>query len=161
MSDLSMHTCNFDDTVEQIVAKDARYHRDAYQFVRESLDYTQKAGPKSGKQEGRQSSDSRKAREGEEQHVTGQQLLDGIRGYALQTYGPMTLTVFHEWGIRRCEDFGEIVFNMVEHNLLGKTESDSRDDFKGGYDFEEAFRKPFLPLDRSSGQPTEAKPSEA
>ena len=47
--------------------------------------------------------------------------------------------------MRRCEDFGEIVFNMVESSLLGKTENDSREDFKGGYDFFEAFRKPYLP----------------
>jgi len=53
--------------------------------------------------------------------------------------------VLNEWGVHRCEDFGEIVFNMVEHDLLAKTSEDSRENFKGGYDFEEAFRKPFLP----------------
>ena len=47
--------------------------------------------------------------------------------------------------VQRCEDFGELVFNMVENNLLAKTKEDSRADFKGGYDFEEAFRRPFLP----------------
>jgi uncharacterized repeat protein (TIGR04138 family) len=61
----------------------------------------------------------------------------------------MALTVLNEWGIKCCEDFGDIVFNMVEFQLLGKTEQDSREDFKGGYDFEEAFRKPFLPTKRS------------
>ena len=57
----------------------------------------------------------------------------------------MALTVFEEWGIHNCRDFGEIVFNMVNHGLLKKTEEDSLADFEGGYDFEEAFRKPFLP----------------
>ncbi|MBC8097592.1 MAG: hypothetical protein H7Y43_17455, partial [Akkermansiaceae bacterium] len=59
--------------------------------------------------------------------------------------GPMAITVLEEWGIRTCQDFGEIVFNMVEVGLLAKTEKDTRDDFQGGYAFEDAFRKPFLP----------------
>jgi uncharacterized repeat protein (TIGR04138 family) len=62
----------------------------------------------------------------------------------------MTVTVLHEWGVRGCEDFGEIVFNMVESHLLAKTRNDTREDFKGGYDFDEAFRKPFQPAKRSS-----------
>jgi uncharacterized repeat protein (TIGR04138 family) len=49
------------------------------------------------------------------------------------------------WGIHSCEDFGAIVFNMIEHKVASKTESDSMDDFRGGYDFHDAFRKPFLP----------------
>jgi len=157
-----MHTSNFDGTLEHILKKDPRYHRDAYQFVREALDFTtQKTAPKASRQETRPAAETRKARAGEEQHVTGQQLLEGIRGFALETYGPMALTVLHEWGVHRCEDFGEIVFNMVEHNLLGKTDQDSRDDFKGGYNFEEAFRKPFLPASGSVALPAEPKPSGA
>jgi len=62
-------------------------------------------------------------------HVTGQELLEGIRQYALQQYGPMTVTVFEEWGVNHCRDFGEIVFNMVESGLLQKTETDTRNDF--------------------------------
>jgi uncharacterized repeat protein (TIGR04138 family) len=67
----------------------------------------------------------------------------------------MALTVLEEWGIKRCVDFGEIVFNMVEISLLAKTDRDSREDFQGGYDFEDAFRKPFLPQTKSA---TETKP---
>ena len=83
--------------------------------------------------------------------MSGQQLLEGIREFALRQYGPMAITVLDEWGVRRCEDFGEIVFNLVDHGhgLFGKTETDSREDFKGGYDFEEAFKKPFLPGQRT------------
>ncbi len=130
-----MHGINFEDELEKILAKDARYTRDAYFFVREALDHTQKM---LGKPE----------RDDEPRHVTPQQLLMGIREYALQQFGPMTLTVFDDWGIRSCEDFGEIVFNMVENALLAKTEQDNRADFKGVYDFEESFRKPFLPSQR-------------
>ena len=51
--------------------------------------------------------------------------------------------VFEHWGVKSTEDFGEIVFNMVNENLLYKTEGDSKEDFKGFYDFEEAFKVKF------------------
>lgn len=126
-----MQAPNFDEILERIVTNDPRYQRDGYFFLREALDHTQKMVGK--------------AKKGEIRHVSGQELLEGIRDYALSQFGPMTLTVLAEWGIRSCEDFGEMVFNMVENSLLAKTEKDSRDDFKGGYNFEDAFRKPFLP----------------
>ena len=92
--------------------------------------------------------------------MTGQELLEGIRSFGLEQYGPMALTVFSEWGIRNCEDFGEIVFNMVENSLLAKTKKDSRDDFKGGYDFFEAFRRPFLPSNNvQAPEPVPADPA--
>jgi len=131
-----MHDINFDEELEKIVGKDSRYTREAYLFVREALDHTQRMIGKP-------------TREDERRHVSGQQLLEGIRDFALQQYGPMALTVLNEWGIRRCEDFGEIVFNMVENSLLAKTDDDTRQDFAGGYTFEDAFRKPFVPAHRT------------
>ena len=157
---------NFDDVLDQIVQKDARYHRDGYLFVREALDYTQKCMSKAPKGESRQGAGSagEEASDNRARHVSGQELLTGIRGFALEQFGPMALMLFQEWGLKRCEDVGEIVFNMVENNLLAKTKNDSREDFKGGYDFEEAFRKPFLPsappAPSASPEP-EPKPSEA
>ena len=129
-----MHEVNFEEAVEQILATDSRFHRDAYLFMREALDFTQKLV-------GREN-------QGKVRHVTGQELLDGLRQYALQQFGPMTTTVFEEWSIRNCKDFGEIVFNMVEIGLLARTEKDTRDDFQNGYDFTEAFRKPFWPEEK-------------
>ena len=126
----------FDEALEQILAKDARYQRDAYHFLREALDFTQRNQPREPRAKIR--------------HVTGQELLDGIRRFALEQFGPMTVTVLEEWGVRRCEDFGDMVFNMVEARLLAKTDQDSHDDFRGGYDFTEAFKKPFLPAARQS-----------
>lgn len=140
-----MQAQDFDEVLEQIAQKDPRFHRDAYHFLREALDYTQKA--------------ISKANRGKFRHVTGQELLAGIRAYALQQYGPMALTLFNEWGIRRCEDFGELVFNLVEHGVLSKTETDSRADFQGGYDFEEAFRKPFLPTRPVPGRQVSPEPA--
>ena len=131
-----MHEVNFEEILGKIVAEDPRYLRDGYFFLREALDHTQKMVGKSKKDEIR--------------HVSGQELLSGIREYGLSQFGPMTLTVLEEWGIRSCEDFGEMVFNMVTNNLLAKTDKDSRDDFKDGYNFEEAFRKPFLPSRKKS-----------
>jgi uncharacterized repeat protein (TIGR04138 family) len=151
-----MNTANFDEALDQIVQQDTRYNRDAYLFVREALDHTQKLVNKAAKTETRA---AEQTAEGKVRHVSGQELLAGIRDYALEQFGPMTLTVLNEWGVRRCEDFGEIVFNMVENHLLAKTKKDSREDFKGGYDFEEAFRHPFLPAGKSAAANVEPKPT--
>ncbi|MCX6924308.1 MAG: hypothetical protein NT154_14005 [Verrucomicrobia bacterium] len=126
-----MHEASFEEALQKIQAKDPRYHREAYEFVREALDYTQKTIGK----------DTR----GHIRHVSGQELLAGIREYSLQQFGPMARTVLEEWGIRGCADIGEIVFNMIEVEWLAKTDKDSRADFQDGYDFEEAFVQPFLP----------------
>lgn len=140
-------TIDVEQVLETIVAKDTRYPREAYYFVREALDVAQRKFAKSG---GKSAKDK-------PAHVSGQQLLEGIRAHALEQFGPLTLMVLEEWGIRRGEDFGEIVFNMVESSLLGKTENDSRDDFKGGYDFFEAFRKPYLPKAKSAAPKAEVE----
>jgi uncharacterized repeat protein (TIGR04138 family) len=129
-----MQEINFAATLENILAKDSRFHRDAYLFIREALDFTQKLVLKENR--------------GQVRHVSGQELLDGIRQLALQQFGPMTTTVFEEWGVKNCRDFGDIVFNMVDIGLLAKTDKDSRDDFQNGYDFDEAFLKPFRPQDK-------------
>src|SRR5438876_558726 len=138
-----MQTVNFEETVEKILKHDTRYHRDAYVFVREGLDFTQKAIGKGKKDDTR--------------HVSGQELLEGIRDHALQQYGPMTLSVLHEWGINRCDDIGEIVFNMVKFSLLRKTDKDSLDDFRDVYDFHEVFRAPYLPAGKPRSAAEEVK----
>ncbi len=129
-----MQAIHFEEILEKILSADSRYHRDSYFFLREALDHTQKIVAKTSK--------------GGIRHVSGQELLGGIRDYALTQFGPMALTVLDEWGIRSCEDFGEMVFNMVENNLLAKTASDTREDFKEAYNFEAAFRQPFLPRNK-------------
>ena len=141
-----MQAASFEEAIDQIAAQDRRYHREAYFFLREALDHTQRMTGKLPKKN-------------EVRHVSGQELLNGIREYALQQFGPMTLTVLEEWGIKCCLDFGEIVFNMVETKLLAKTEQDSREDFRNGYDFHEAFRKPFLPARIASEPIPESKQS--
>jgi uncharacterized repeat protein (TIGR04138 family) len=116
----------------EIVRKDPRYAYEAYQFVQEALEYTQK---KLGRLP--------RAEQGTEvepqHHVRGPELLDGIRELALREYGFMARTVFRMWGVERTDDFGEIVFNLVESNLMSKTDDDDRKDFHNVYDLDEAL----------------------
>ena len=142
-----MHEVSFEEALQKIHAKDPRYDRDAYLFIREALDHTQKSISK----------DTR----GSMRHVSGKELLTGIRDFALGQFGPMVMTVLGSWGIHACSDFGEIVFNMVEVGWLAKTETDSRADFADGYDFEETFRKPFLPSAKQPLKTPEPKPAKA
>jgi uncharacterized repeat protein (TIGR04138 family) len=125
-----MESQKFEEAIRKIVAVDDRYEFEAYLFVQEAIEFTQK---------------SLGRHKQEHKHVGGKELLNGIRDQALAMFGPMTPTVLSEWGIRSCEDFGEIVFNLIKHKQATQSKSDSREDFKGGYDFDEAFRKPFLP----------------
>lgn len=127
----AMSDASFLKAVNAICEKDHRYHGEAYFFLREALSYTGKL--------------LKKPAEGAKRHVKGQELLEGIRAYALEEYGPVAITMFRTWGIEKTEDFGEIVFNLVESGELGKTPEDRREDFAGGYDFHQAFVVPFLP----------------
>jgi len=122
---------SFTDVIQKICGEDSRYEFDAYLFIREALDVTSKMLDK--------------PQNGPDRHVSGRELLDGIRMYALQEFGPMTRTVLESWGVRSTADFGEIVFKMVENGVLGKTDTDTKNDFTGGYDFFDAFVAPFLP----------------
>jgi uncharacterized repeat protein (TIGR04138 family) len=78
-----------------------------------------------------------------ERHVTGQELCEAIRCYALEQYGYMAETVLNNWGIRETGDFGEIVFNLIRVGQMRKTSSDARADFNDVYDFDTAFRQAF------------------
>lgn len=111
---------NFYNKIEEIVTKDNRYKVDAYEFVMRSLWFTQ-------------------AKLKKQNHISGRELLTGIKDFILEQYGPMAKTVLNYWGIKATQDFGEIVFNMVDNGLLNRTEEDSKDDFKNVYDFDEAF----------------------
>ena len=54
-------------------------------------------------------------------HVTGQELCEAIRRYALDQYGYMAKLVLNNWGIRSTGDFGEIVFNLIRIGRMRKT----------------------------------------
>jgi uncharacterized repeat protein (TIGR04138 family) len=138
-----MQDLEFSEIVGLICKEDSRFGRPAYTFVRQALDHTVKELKRKSPE-----------RTGKSQHVSGAELLQGIRAYALDQFGPLTKTVLNSWGIRHCSDFGDIVFNLIEYNVFSKTESDRREDFANLYDFDEAFMKPFVPA-----SPRRARPS--
>ena len=107
--------------LQEIAQKDSRYKVEAYIFVFEALEYTLKKISK-------------------RRHISGKELLDGIKNYALEQFGGLAKMVFNQWGIKTTYDFGEIVFTLVDAGLMGKTEKDSKEDFRDIYDFEEIFR---------------------
>jgi len=111
---------NILERIEDIVNRDVRYKLDAYNFVLEALNCTV-------------------SRRRVRRHITGKELLEEIKQYAKAQFGPMALSVFEHWGVSSTEDFGHIVFNLVNARILNKTEQDSIEDFKNGYDFKEVF----------------------
>ncbi|MGA2775595.1 MAG: Minf_1886 family protein [Candidatus Omnitrophota bacterium] len=111
---------DFYQVIEDICSKDPRYKPDAYEFVMQALYFTQKKIKRQG-------------------HMSGKELLQGIRDFAAQEYGPMAKTLLYHWGITKTDDFGNIVFNMIEKKVLSKNEDDSVSDFKNVYDFEKTF----------------------
>lgn len=124
-----MPKIKFSEGLEIVLNKDPRYSRDAYIFLKDALDYT-----------------IHRTRQGfsrENQHVSPQELLDGIREYALEEFGPAVPMVFEHWNIRCTGDFGNMVFNLVEAGVFGLTENDHLEDFQDVYDFEKAFVEPF------------------
>jgi uncharacterized repeat protein (TIGR04138 family) len=121
------------DTVARLVREDPRFRPEAYYFVFESLGYAQRAmGLGSGKRGSR-------SRDEADRHLTGQQLCEAIRLYALEQFGYMAKCVLNSWGVRQTGDFGEIVFNLIRVEQMRKTPQDKREDFEDNFDFEEAF----------------------
>ncbi len=140
-----MQKIGFAEALDSIVASDPRYQRDAYAFLRDALDFTTKQ--------------QKKVKGVSVRHVTGPELLDGVRQYALKEFGPLVMTVFDNWGIHSCEDGGNMVFNLIGAGVFGKTEEDSIEDFKNVYDFGEAFIKPFAPATPATAKgPTQLSP---
>jgi uncharacterized repeat protein (TIGR04138 family) len=126
-----MQGISFEEAVAQIRGNDPRFEADAYFFLREALDHTLRA--------------LKKPATGPARHVSGRELAEGFRELALKQFGPLALRVLAHWGVRRTEDIGSLVFNLVGAGVLGASDEDRPEDFAGGYDFETAFRFPFLP----------------
>lgn len=124
----------------ELVERDPRYTYEAYEFVFAALNFTQKMLNRVPRDE--------EGEPGPEYHVSGPELLQGIRALALQEFGRMARVVFKMWGVNRTDDFGEIIFNLVTENLMSKTEQDCRDDFHDVYNLDQALVEDFhLELD--------------
>ncbi|RJP27975.1 MAG: hypothetical protein C4533_05720 [Candidatus Omnitrophota bacterium] len=111
---------NFYKLVEEICSADPRYKPESYEFVIHALHFTQKKLKESG-------------------HVSGRELLGGIKDYAIEQFGPLAKNVLNHWGILKTDDFGNIVYNMIKKKMLSRRDEDSLEDFKKVYDFDVVF----------------------
>lgn len=120
------------------LAISTKYPVDAFLFVQRGLDSTVRSlhgepDPSSFDDEEAYEADA------ESRHVSGEQLCAGLRDFAIEQYGLMAQTVLRRWRITACEDFGHIVFAMVDANMMRKTANDRVEDFYDVFDFDEAF----------------------
>jgi len=128
--------------------RDGRYAPQAYFFMLESLEYAHKVlrlgrpEPSEKRRPGRQVQ-QQSEKKPEERHVTGQELCEAIRLYALDQFGLMAKTVLNQWGVNTTGDFGEIVFAMINAQQMKKTPQDRREDFDNVFDFESGLTQGF------------------
>jgi uncharacterized repeat protein (TIGR04138 family) len=133
-----MQAMQFEQSIVSILKRDRRFDPNAYFFLKEALDFTLK-----------RSADSHG---GESRHVSGPELLSGFRDHALEQYGPMAATLMHEWGLKKCQDVGDMVFHLIEEQVFGKQDSDKKEDFSEVFDFQDALILPFLPKQRAANR---------
>ncbi len=126
-----MQGMDFVDAVTRIRRRDPRFTPTAYAFLREALDHTVET--------------RRAGAVGARRHVSGRELCEGFRELALQRFGPMAATVVEAWGIRSTEDIGAMVYHLIAEEILRASPEDRPEDFVGVFDFDSAFRFPFLP----------------
>ncbi len=127
------------EAMRNLLADDKRYKLEAYQFIREALQYAQdnlhrlpapdEPQPMSEEEGG--------------QHLTGQQLSEACRLYAIEQYGFMAPMVLRRWGLTSTGDFGELVYNLIGIEQMRKSPADRREDFDNVYDFADAFEPEF------------------
>lgn len=117
---------DFLDQIDEVAERDGRYQKAAYLFIYDALQHTVGKLGKTGLTK-------------EQRHVSGRELLSGISEHGLSQFGPLTRSVFNSWGVRTTQDFGEIVFTLVQSNLMSKTAEDDLVDFTDVYDFAEEF----------------------
>lgn len=119
----------------QLLKRDDRYPLEAYEFIREALGYAQdylglgeetpeRIHPETGEPE---------------RHLTGDQLCEAIRLYAIEQYGYMAKTVLNSWNLHETSDFGDVVYNLIDIQLMKKSDDDRREHFDNAFDFNEAF----------------------
>ncbi|MCK5844271.1 MAG: hypothetical protein KAG97_06150 [Victivallales bacterium] len=119
--------------IDRIVESDPRYSLEAYVFIGEAVNRTIR----------------QMVEDGGKRHITGGELLEGIRTFAIDEFGPMSEFVLRDWGLRETIDIGNVVFNMVENQLLNSSDNDSINDFKGVFERGEELSAPFNPSETS------------
>lgn len=116
----------------KLALRDGRYSPEAFRFLGEALEHAVRLAGKEGA-------------EGVSKHVTGREVLAGLRAYALEVFGPLAAQVWRSWGVRDTMDWGRIVFLMVDAGLLKRQDTDTIDDFADGFDFDDAFVANYSP----------------
>ncbi len=135
----------------ELLRQDRRYKVEAYAFVFDALNYAHKTlglGMVQQSEDEREPAEQKPSESGEEggsgeRHLTGQQLCEAIRQYALEQYGYMAKCVLNSWGVHSTGDFGEIVFNLIRIEQMRKTKQDRREDFDDVFDFETGLTQSF------------------
>ena len=111
----------------------APYPMEAFAFVREGLDHTVRG------LHGEIPDGPLEEEEIHDRHVDGRELSLGLIHFAIRKYGLMAGAVLAHWNIFRTDDFGRIVFAMIEQGLMSKTDEDDVEDFFGVAPFSTAF----------------------
>jgi uncharacterized repeat protein (TIGR04138 family) len=131
----------------KLLKRDKRYKFDAYAFVFEALQFAhEKLGlgqEKPAEAEEEETSSRRGGSRKAERHLTGQQLCEAVRQYAIEQYGLMAKAVLASWGVHNTGDIGNLVFNLIEIGQMRKTKEDTREDFENVFDFDAAFVRDF------------------
>jgi uncharacterized repeat protein (TIGR04138 family) len=112
-------------SLEEISQQDGRYNHTAFKFVYDGLGYTLKNIT------------------GEQRHVTGQTLCEGLRRLALEKYGRLAVLVLNTWGVKTTRDFGEIVYTLIKHEWMNAQPTDSINDFNNVYDLKTTLKDQF------------------
>lgn len=123
-------------TTSRAASLGLKFHPDAYRFVDAALRHTQR-------NLGRISESVEEEPTEDIAHISGSELLDGIRELATKEFGMMALAVFHHWGVFSTDDFGRIVFDFIERGAMRKTDRDQMSDFYEVYDFEQVFDREY------------------
>ena len=128
--------------ITKLLREDRRYRLEAYAFVFEALSYAQNV-LEMGKQSPSEPPLGRPEEDEPAPHVSGQELCEAVRQFAIEQFGLMAKTVLNSWGVRSTADIGEIVFNLIRIGQMRKTPDDQREDFNDVFDFETGLRQSF------------------
>lgn len=102
--------------------RDTRYSLEAYCFVLDGLEF-------------------HLARLGEKRHLNGRELSEGLLTFAHKQFGPLARTVFKNWGINATDDFGRIVYNLIDIGVMSRQPEDRIEDFFSVTDIDAYFRE--------------------
>ena len=135
--------------LEELIRRDKRFPFEAYEFVFTALGHTQRLLDEAARS---RRSSGKKAGPGADNHVSGQQLLEGVRDLARREFGLLARAVFKLWGINTTDDIGDIVFNLIDSELMSRTTEDNRADFHAVYDMDAALTEGHFISGRPPGE---------